>query len=201
MIEVSRRLLERRSFRLLASHHYFRRTDQPPVNMLFRTITFKAFHGALCLFVEHHISSLIHSKPMTGPDLPEPKFGYGDADQERDFWQYLRWMSDIAVDLLSGNVVRNRETALDAAYDFRDQGSAALQAFLESHFSHASTSFQKLQTTGKATRFWDAFATVGNGQRWDHWYFHLVLGDDPLPGYQNGVQYTKSDFGSKLGLP
>ena len=201
MVTVRDALLCRRVFRWLSATHYLRRVyDAPPCILQLHCTTPVGVQTLARCVVRRALGPSLETQECVHPVLPEAGFNYGPPNQERAFWEYLSAMSDTAIDLLATDAMGARTRAVHLQYHVRASGPSASRAALESDFRAHSASYRTLVAAGQAAAFWQAFGASGASGPWDHWYYHLVLGDDMDPGYQGGQVVTEAECRARFNL-
>jgi len=186
---------------MLTSLYYFRRSfNSPPTILHFYATTGCGLDRLLARLVARRLAGIIGVGRSTSRILPEAKFAYGDdLGAEFRFWRFLRWMSDIACDLLASDPSSARRVALDIHYGHLRR-TPGLRSTLEPKLVAGSRSYRRLLKRGLDRELWAAFAFTGRGEPWDHWYFHLVLGVDPDPRYWNGPVQSRTKIEREVGI-
>ncbi len=201
MIVVRDSLLARRLFRWLSPTHYFRRVyEAPPCILQLHCTTPGAVQAVTRCVVRRALGQHLDTQESVHPVLPEAGFNYGPPNRERAFWEYLSAISDTAIDLLATDARDARTRAVHVQYHVRARGPGASRAALESDFRARSASYRALVATGRADAFWQSFGATGASGPWDHWYYHLVLGDDMDPGYQGGRLLTEAECRARFNV-
>lgn len=134
--------------------------------------------------IESSTSSLLLCEKSGPKQNPRIVGGYGPAERETDFREYLEDITKIGLDLILGDLILAKRFAVSARFEGQPRGPLHPREILGEHF-HDSSEYYRSQErdTNKLSEFWDRFCLrYANRTPWDHFYYNIVLGKDPPVG-------------------
>jgi hypothetical protein len=193
LLSINERLLATWPFRSCNFVYYFHRWN-PPNILSFYIISPRDLQWLLERWIARRFRGLVVGVPHASKVLPEPEFGYGP--DEWKFWRFLSLLSRVAIDLLGKDSRGARLKALDLHYA-RTRRTPGFRSALEHMLAIESPTYERMSVRDRES-FWNSMEFVGNGQPWDHFFFHFVLGTDPDAGYNPGGEPTRAFLEQEL---
>lgn len=149
--------------------------------------------------LEEYVDSKFFSLSLTAKDGPHQATkivaSYGPLEKEHEFCNYLRSMSDIAIDLHLGNLYEAKQMAVTARFRTTPYGDLLPRQYLHEHFMQNSKHYRQLVEDRIVDTFWESFTTHHPRLTpWYHFYYNAVLGLDAPPSI------TEQEFAAVLGI-